>query len=127
MIFIAPPRSGTFNGLIEAAFMETNFPTMHEALGIHPTDKMVEDLDALVRDAEQLVQATASQTGEHAVAARARLTATIESAKKTSIRLKETTLATARATDRIIRAHPYQAAGLALGAGLLVGVLLARR
>jgi ElaB/YqjD/DUF883 family membrane-anchored ribosome-binding protein len=107
--------------------METNFPTMHEALGISPTEKVVEDLNALVRDAEDLLQATAAHGGEQAVAARARLTATIESAKKTSLRLKETTLATARATDRIIRAHPYHSAGLALGLGLLVGVLLGRR
>lgn len=103
--------------------METYFPTMHEALGINPTEKVVEDLNALVRDAEDLLEATAGHGGEQAVAVRARLAATIESAKKTSLRFQDT----ARATDRIIRAHPYQSAGLAFGLGLLVGVLLGRR
>lgn len=107
--------------------METHFAAMHEALGINPTEKVIEDLNALVRDAEELLKATAGHGGEHAMAARARLAATIESAKKTSLRLKDTTLATARATDRIIRAHPYQSAGLALGLGLVVGILLGRR
>jgi ElaB/YqjD/DUF883 family membrane-anchored ribosome-binding protein len=107
--------------------METHFPTMHESMGIHPTDKVVEDLNALVRDAEELLKVTADQPGEQAEAARARLAATIESAKKTSLRLKETTLATARAADRIIRANPYQSVSLALGAGLVIGVLLGRR
>ena len=107
--------------------METYFPTMHETLGISPAQKVIEDLNALVHDAEELLKATAGQSGEQAVAARARLATTIASAKKTSLRLKETTLATVRATDRIIRAHPYQSIGLALGAGLLIGVILGRR
>ncbi|MBL9200173.1 MAG: DUF883 family protein, partial [Opitutaceae bacterium] len=33
----------------------------------------------------------------------------------------------AKCTDSAIREHPYQALAIALGAGLLVGVLLGRR
>lgn len=96
-------------------------------MGIHPSEKVIEDLNALVHDAEELLKVTADQPGEQAEAARARLAATIESAKKTSLRLKETTLATARAADRIIRSNPYQSVSLALAAGLVLGVLLGRR
>ena len=33
----------------------------------------------------------------------------------------------ARATDKVIREHPYQTVGVAFGVGLLVGVLALRR
>ena len=33
----------------------------------------------------------------------------------------------ARATDKVIREHPYQSIGLAFGLGLLIGVLVTRK
>ena len=57
---------------------------------------------------------------------RARLTAALEKAKDGCERLQDKTVAAARATDEAIREHPYQAVGVALGAGVLIGLLLAR-
>jgi ElaB/YqjD/DUF883 family membrane-anchored ribosome-binding protein len=57
---------------------------------------------------------------------RAKLEAATERAKEVGNRLKEQTVAAAKAADEVVREHPYQAVGIALGVGLLIGVLLAR-
>jgi ElaB/YqjD/DUF883 family membrane-anchored ribosome-binding protein len=41
--------------------------------------------------------------------------------------LQEKSAASARATDRTIRQHPYESLGVAFGLGLLIGVLINRR
>jgi len=57
---------------------------------------------------------------------RARLEAATEKAKQVCKRLQEETVAAAKATDKAVREHPYQAIGIAFGVGLLIGVLVAR-
>ncbi len=42
-------------------------------------------------------------------------------------RVQEGTVASAKATDRAIREHPYQSLGIAFAAGVLIGCLIARR
>ena len=54
---------------------------------------------------------------------RAKLENVIEKAKEACERLQEQTTAAAKATDKSIREHPYQAVGVAFGVGVLVGVL----
>jgi len=89
--------------------------------------KLTGDLNMVLRDAEELLKATADAGGEQVKEARGRLAAALESAKVTCTRLKEKTVAAAKATDHVIREHPYQSIGVALGAGLLIGVLVGRR
>ena len=55
-----------------------------------------------------------------------RLAATIEKAKDACERLEQKTVAAAKATDKAVREHPYQALGIAFGVGVLIGVLVAR-
>jgi ElaB/YqjD/DUF883 family membrane-anchored ribosome-binding protein len=57
---------------------------------------------------------------------RARLEAAIEKAKAACERLEEKTVAAAKATDKCVREHPYQAIGVAFGVGVLIGVLASR-
>jgi ElaB/YqjD/DUF883 family membrane-anchored ribosome-binding protein len=57
---------------------------------------------------------------------RAKLEAAVEKAKAACERLEEKTVAAAKATDRAVREHPYQAVGIAFGVGILIGVLVAR-
>ncbi len=90
-------------------------------------EKLTGDLKAVVRDAEELMKATAGQAGEKVAEVRSRLAAALESAKATCHRLEEKTVAAAKATDRTIREHPYESIGIAFGVGLLVGVLVARK
>jgi len=91
------------------------------------TDKLVSDLKVVTADAEALLRTLANETGEKAVALRAKLTAAVESAKVTYHRLEEKAIAGAKATDKTIRAHPYESIGVAFGVGLLVGVLVTRK
>ncbi len=57
---------------------------------------------------------------------RAKLVAAIEKAKDVCDRLQEQTVAAAKASDKAVREHPYQAVGVAFGIGLLVGLLIGR-
>ena len=88
------------------------------------TEKLVEDLMLLVHDAEDLIAATGASLAEES---RAQLRTALERVKSRSEKIKEHALASARATDRLIRKHPYSSLGLAFGAGLLIGALTRRK
>ncbi len=89
--------------------------------------KLTSDLNQVLRDAEELLKATAGSAGENVKEAHSRLASALESAKATCERVKETTVEAAKATDHVIREHPYQSIGVALGVGVLIGVLVGRR
>lgn len=103
--------------------MQTNATTELE----RSTEKLLEDLKAVVRDGEELLKAGAEDLSERGTAARERLSAALEAAKETRRRLEEQALEGARAADRLVREHPYQSVGLAFGVGLLLGVIVNRR
>jgi ElaB/YqjD/DUF883 family membrane-anchored ribosome-binding protein len=91
------------------------------------TEKLLEDVKQVVRDGEELLRAGAGELSEKGRAARERLAAALDSAKETGRRLQERTIAGAKATDKVIREHPYQSIGVAFGIGLLIGVLVNRK
>ena len=91
------------------------------------TDKLVTDLKRVVRDSEELLQASAGAVGEKAHEMRERLSRTLESAKATCRRVEDKAIEGAKATDKVIREHPYESIGLAFGIGLLVGALVTRK
>jgi len=107
--------------------METVFEEMQAAQGDVSRERVKEDLRVLVRDAEELLKATAGDVSEKAKEARSRLKETLEQAKVTCSRLQDRTVAAAKATDKVIREHPYESIGAAFGVGLLIGVLVSRR
>ena len=57
---------------------------------------------------------------------RAKLETATEKAKEVCQRLQDETVAAAKATDKAVREHPYQAIGIAFGVGVLIGALVAR-
>jgi len=81
----------------------------------------------LAEDAQALLAATAHVAEEKVVEARRRLTAAIEKGKETWNAVQERAVAGAKATDQVIRDHPYQSIGIALGVGALIGFLISRR
>ena len=91
------------------------------------TEKLLQDVKQVVQDGEELLRAGAGELSERGKAARERLSAALESAKETGRRLQERTIAGAKATDKVIREHPYQSIGVAFGIGLLIGVLVNRK
>ena len=75
-----------------------------------------------------MLRAGAGELGEKGAAARVKLSAALESAKETARRLQEKPSAGRyKATDKVIREHPYQSIGIAFGVGLLIGVLVNRK
>ncbi len=84
------------------------------------TDKLVQDLNAVVVDAEDLLKATAGQTGERVEKIRVRAAE--------SVRVAREQLAAASAqVDGKVRDNPWTAAGLAAGNGVIVGLLIGSR
>jgi ElaB protein len=84
------------------------------------TAAVSENLEALAEDAKALMAATADVAEEKVVNARKRLAEALEKGR-------ERVVHTAKATDELIREHPYHAMGVAFGAGALVAFLLSRR
>jgi len=111
--------------------METNFESMENAQSAVARERVRADLENLTRDAEDLLKVTAGDVSEKAREVRTRMTAALERAKATCVRLQEQTVATARAAakkaDVVIRDHPYESIGVAFGLGLLIGVLVNRK
>ncbi len=96
--------------------------TPHEA-----NQRLAGDLKLVMRDAEELLKATAGEAGEKVKEVRSRLATALESAKATCERWQDKTVQAAKATDQVIREHPYESIGVAFGVGLLIGVLVGRR
>jgi ElaB/YqjD/DUF883 family membrane-anchored ribosome-binding protein len=101
--------------------METTLPRDAVSWG-----KLVDDLRVIINDAESLLKGLAGDMGEQAKAARSSLVKQLESAKVTYGELQDKALAQARVADRTVRSHPYETMGVALGVGILVGVLVTR-
>ena len=93
---------------------------------IEGQNKLADNLKSVTEDAEHFVRETSSGLSEKAREARARLTASLASAKAGLSRINEKAVEGAKATDRVIRANPYQSIGVAFGIGILIGVLVTR-
>lgn len=89
--------------------------------------RLAADLKVVMRDAEDLLKATAGQANEKVAEVRNRLAGALDSAKATCHHLQDKTVEAAKATDKVIRDHPYESIGVAFGVGLLIGVLVTRR
>ncbi len=91
------------------------------------TTELTADLKRVVRDSEELLQHTANAVGDKAREMRERLSETLQEAKATCRQLEEKAVEGAKATDRVIREHPYKSLGVAFGVGVLLGVLVTRK
>ncbi len=95
------------------------------------TDKLLDDLKAVVNDAEALLKATAGQAGEKMSAARARAEASVRAARERMSEMQDDVLAQtkeiAEEADAYVRKNPWQAVGFAAVAGIIVGLMISRR
>lgn len=93
-------------------------------------EKLMQDLQVVVSDAEELLKATASQAGEKVSAARERIQDSLTAAKArladAEEAMLEKTRQAARATDEYVHDNPWRAVGIAAGVGLVVGMLISR-
>jgi ElaB/YqjD/DUF883 family membrane-anchored ribosome-binding protein len=95
------------------------------------TDSLIQDLKAVVGDAEDLLKVTASQSGEQISRIRARAEESLRTARA---RMKDITesaeaqaLAAARDFNKQVHDNPWTAIGIAAGVGFVVGVLAGRK
>lgn len=94
-------------------------------------DKLIEDLKVVAQDVEELLKATANQTGDKIAAARARAAESLRSAQMRLAGASEEIAVRARqaaaATDEYVHEKPWQAIGVAAGVSFLIGYLIGRR
>lgn len=95
------------------------------------TDQLVADLKAVMNDAEALLKATSTQTGEKIQEVRARAEQSLQQAKVRLTELERDARRRAQemtdATEGYVRDNPWQSVGIAAGVGLLLGLLMSRR
>lgn len=94
-------------------------------------EQLVNDFKVVVADAEALLKATASHSGEKVAEIRAK---TEESLRAARVRIAEAqsaiiakTKEAAKATDEYVHENPWKSIGIAAGVGLVVGLLIGRR
>lgn len=100
---------------------------MHEA----STQKLMNDLRAVIADAEALMAATAETAGAEVREARARAEETLDQARARLESFEEELQAHAKAAlddaDAYVRQNPWQSLGIAAAVGLVLGLLIGRR
>jgi ElaB/YqjD/DUF883 family membrane-anchored ribosome-binding protein len=94
-------------------------------------DQLMSDLKSVIQDAEVWLRNGSQMTGEELQAAKAKFERTLTSAKADLIRLEETvvekTKEAAKATDDYVKENPWKSVGIGAAAGLVIGLLIARR
>ncbi|BAN34569.1 hypothetical protein SCD_n00727 [Sulfuricella denitrificans skB26] len=95
------------------------------------SNDVIADLKVVVTDTEALLKATANQGGEKLAEVRAKAEESLGVVKArmaeahTALVIK--TKEAAKATDVYVHENPWQAAGIAAGVGLVIGLLIGRR
>ncbi len=96
-----------------------------------PHGQLMTDLKAVIASAEDLLSATANQSGAAIEAARTRAESTIEQARRKVVAIEEAVLDRAKEAvaegEHRIKEHPWSAVGISAAVGLLLGVLIGRR
>jgi ElaB/YqjD/DUF883 family membrane-anchored ribosome-binding protein len=94
-------------------------------------EQLLTDLKSVVADSQELLEATAGAAGDRAAAARARVEESLREAKSKIEQLDAEIMGqvkeAAKVADEYVHAHPWGAVGIAAAAGLLLGVIIARR
>lgn len=87
-------------------------------------EKLAADLRLVISDAEALLRATVGETAE---AGRAKVREGLEAARLKLGPLAEEAAQQARAADGYVRDHPWHAVGIAVLAGIALGLLIGRK
>jgi ElaB/YqjD/DUF883 family membrane-anchored ribosome-binding protein len=95
------------------------------------TTELMDDLRNIMHKADELLRATAGETGEQAEEARRRIRSALESARSRLLAAQSSVAELSddamRATESYVRENPWQALAVAAGVGLILGSLLTRR
>ena len=109
-------------------FVLTNMPTSAEPIFETKTrEQLAEELRALTRDAEALIQSSGEDLERQTRELQEKLKGALDLLNLNYETLAEQAKAGAKAADKMIRRNPYAALGVALGVGLLVGYFIKRK
>jgi len=104
---------------------------MQEYIMNAPREQLVADLKILMADVEDLVKATASQSGDKIAEVRSRIQQAAADLKprlaQAQALLKDKANVAAATTDDYVHDHPWTAMGVSAGIGLIIGLLIGRR
>ncbi|HVV00674.1 MAG TPA: hypothetical protein VHH88_04885 [Verrucomicrobiae bacterium] len=90
------------------------------------TERLLQELKAIVRESEELLEAGVADVSESGRASRERLAAALEVAKTTGSRLRQRAIEGAQIADDFAHQYPYRTIGVAFAIGLLAGVIAKR-
>jgi ElaB/YqjD/DUF883 family membrane-anchored ribosome-binding protein len=98
-----------------------------DAVNVEVTkEKLLQDLNLVVKETEQLLRDTATVGGEKVAAWRVGVEENLKSAKARLGQIEKAAIdkakATAQATDAYVHEKPWQAIGITAGVGVLVGL-----
>ena len=97
----------------------------------NPRDRLIADFKTVIQDAEELIKATASQTGDKVTAVRARAEENLNEARRKLSEMEDDLLtrgkAAAKATDQLVHDKPWQSVATASAVGGMLGMLISRR
>lgn len=97
----------------------------------NPRDRLIADFKTVIQDAEELINATASQTGDKVTAVRARAEENLREARRKLGEMEDDLLtrgkAAAKATDQLVHDKPWQSVAIASAVGVMLGMLISRR
>ena len=104
-----------------------NNPTENTAEMNSQAHALLHDMEQLAQDARALLAATADVAGEKVAEARKRLTDALDRKKDLYAIARDKAREGSRAADGLVRDNLYQVITFGVGAGILVGFLLATR
>lgn len=94
-------------------------------------DILIEDFKTVIHNAEELVKATASQTGDKIATVRGQAEESLREARRKLGEMEENILdqgkAAAKATDQLVHEKPWQSVAVATAVGVMLGMLISRR
>lgn len=96
-----------------------------------PKEKLIAEMKQMVSDTEELLSATASQTGEIATLARSRMQNSLKMIKS-RLHAAEASIIThsregAKAADQYVHDYPWQSIGISACVGVVIGMLIKRQ
>ncbi len=87
-------------------------------------EKLVDDLMLVVQGADEFVSAAGASLQRDS---KEEILSRLQQLKAGCLHIRNQAVATALATDKVLRQYPYSSAGFVFSIGLLVGALLRRR
>jgi ElaB/YqjD/DUF883 family membrane-anchored ribosome-binding protein len=113
------------------SFTASKDSLMNATTDSNARERLAQSLKHMVDEADHLLAKAERSGSEQFVAAREKFEAQLQHAKDELRHLEVSAIDSAkhaaRATDHAVHEHPYAAMGIAAGAGLLIGMLIARR